>query len=333
MGRHANVALFIPHVGCPHRCSFCDQRAIAGGVRLPRAADVTAACERAAATMRADAGEAEIAFFGGSFTAIEPAYMRELLEAAAPFVQSGRFAGIRVSTRPDCVDGPVLALLKRYGATAVELGAQSMDDAVLARNERGHTAADVAAAAARIREAGLSLGLQMMTGLPGADASTDWETARRLAALCPATMRIYPTVVMRGTLLARWYEAGQYAPPSLDETVALCAGLLRFFEQEQGIPVIRLGLHAGPELEAGRVAGPWHPAFRELCEGRLYLEQAHRALAGVPHGAVTLRVHPGAVSKLVGHKRGNVESLQSEGYTVSVREDDTVAPGQVCLGG
>ncbi len=333
MGRHANVALFVPHEGCPNRCSFCDQKAISGRERPPRAADVKAACERAAATMHAEAGEAEIAFFGGSFTAIDRPYMVELLEAAAPFVRDGRFAGIRVSTRPDRVNGEVLALLKGYGATAVELGAQSMDDTVLARNGRGHTAADVRTAAARIRAAGLSLGLQMMTGLPGADQASDRETAGQLAALQPDTMRVYPTIVMRGTRLARWYEEGRYTPQTLEEAVELGAELLRFFEWERGIPVIRLGLHAGPELEAGRVAGPWHPAFRELCEGCLYLELARQALAEVPAGAVTLLVHPGAVSKLVGQKRCNIMALQHEGYTVTVRGDETVPPRQVTLGG
>lgn len=139
MARHTNVALFVPHAGCPHRCSFCDQRAISGqsGQLLPSA--VTQACRTAAQTMHTGSAQAEIAFFGGSFTAIDRAYMCRLLEAAAPFVADGIFSGIRISTRPDAVDEPVLRLLKTYGVTAVELGAQSMDDAVLRLNRRGHT--------------------------------------------------------------------------------------------------------------------------------------------------------------------------------------------------
>lgn len=333
MGRHANAAIFVPHAGCPHRCSFCDQRAIAGQSRLPTAQEVEAVCRRAVQTMACPPQDAEIAFFGGSFTAIPRPDMRALLEAAAPFVREGRFRGIRLSTRPDCVDADVIGALKECGVTAVELGAQSMDDRVLRKNERGHTAADVEKASRLIKEAGLELGLQMMTGLPDSSPRADWDTARRLAALSPAAVRIYPAVVMRGTRLAEWYAAGAYAPPSLEETVELCAGLLRFFEEEKGIPVIRLGLHAGPELETGRVAGPWHPAFRELCEGRLYLEKARRVLAGVPAGPVTLRVHPAAVSRLIGQRRGNVQALRAQGWLIRVRPDETVPPGDIRAGG
>lgn len=175
--------------------------------------------------------------------------MCALLDAALPFVRRGVFRGIRLSTRPDCVDEGILAALAGRSVTAVELGAQSMDDAVLVQNGRGHTAADVERAAGLIRARGLSLGLQMMTGLPGSTPDTDRETAARLAALRPDTMRIYPTVALRGTPLDGMVRSGAYIPPTLEETVALCAELLLFFEEERDIPVIRLGLHASPDLD------------------------------------------------------------------------------------
>lgn len=182
--------------------------------------------------------DAEIAFFGGSFTAIGRDYMLELLEAAAPFV-GGAFRGIRISTRPDAVDGETLGLLRRYGVTAVELGAQSMDDGVLDQNLRGHTAADVERAAGLVRDAGFELGLQMMTGLYGSDEARDFMTAERLAACAPDTVRVYPTVVMEGTGLAALWRAGAYRPQTLEEAVSLGARLLEFFEGK-GVRVIRM---------------------------------------------------------------------------------------------
>lgn len=329
--KHVNVALFVPHKGCPHRCSFCDQRTISGQSQPLTAAQVTAACETAVRTMDTAASEAEIAFFGGSFTAIDTAYRTELLKAAYPFVKAGYFKGIRVSTRPDCVDDTVLSQLKAYGVTAVELGAQSMVDTVLALNERGHTAADTVRAAQAIRLNGLSLGLQMMTGLYGDTDEGAWQTARAIAALRPDTVRIYPTVVLRGTTLAALYESGAYVPPSWDDTVRLCAGLLRYFECEQGIPVIRLGLHAEPSVEQNRLAGAYHPAFRDVCEGRIYYETARSLLkeSFSDGGAVILRVSPVAISRMTGQKRCNIDSLQQEGYAVRVISDESVPLWQI----
>ena len=247
-GKHGNVALFVPHAGCPHRCSFCDQRAIAGTGDRMTPDKVEAACLQAESRITLPGRQAELAFFGGSFTALPKKEMCALLDAALPFVRRGVFRGIRLSTRPDCVDEGILAALAGRSVTAVELGAQSMDDAVLVQNGRGHTAADVERAAGLIRARGLSLGLQMMTGLPGSTPDTDRETAARLAALRPDMMRIYPTVALRGTPLDGMVRSGAYIPPTLEETVALCAELLLFFEEERDIPVIRLGLHASPDL-------------------------------------------------------------------------------------
>lgn len=326
--KHANVAVFVPHAGCPHQCAFCNQRHIAGVGRLPTAADVAAACETARRTVPSGT-HCQLAFFGGSFTAIDHTVMVALLEAAAPYVADGTVSGIRVSTRPDAVDDEVLTILKRYGVTTVELGAQSMDDTVLALCRRGHTAKQVEQAAQCVQRAGLSLGLQMMTGLPGDTDEGAMETARRLAALRPDEVRIYPTLVMADTPLAEQYRAGAYHPQDLEQAVTLCARLLSFFEEEHGIPVIRLGLHTEDDMVTHCLSGPFHPAFRELCEGRLMLEKARRLLSGYTGQYVHLRVHPSCVSRMVGHRRENREALLKEGHIVKVIADARVAYGDI----
>lgn len=295
---------------------------------------VETACRLAESRITLPGGQTELAFFGGSFTALPREEMRALLDAALPFVRRGVFGGIRLSTRPDCVDEGILADLLGRGVTAVELGAQSMDDAVLVRNGRGHTAADVERAAGLIRDAGLKLGLQMMTGLPGSTPDSDGETARRLARLRPDTVRIYPTVTLRGTPLEGMLLSGAYTPPTLDETVGLCARLLLFFEEEKGIPVIRLGLHASPDLEKNRVAGPWHPAFRELCEGRIYRDRAAALLreGGIPPGAVRLLVHPRALSAMIGQRRRNIAWFRDQGYRIEAAGDPALRRYEVKIG-
>ncbi|MBR2337923.1 MAG: radical SAM protein [Clostridia bacterium] len=333
MGKqHCNVALFVPHAGCPHQCSFCNQRHIAGQVGMPTAEEVRAACDTAVRTMGVEADKAEIAFFGGSFTAIPREDMIALLEAAYPYVRQGAFGGIRVSTRPDAIDDEILSLLCRYGVTAVELGAQSMDDEVLQENGRGHTAAQVEDAAIKIREASLSLGLQMMTGLPGDTDEGARDTARRLADLCPDTVRIYPTLVIEHTPLAQRYREGTYRPQTLEDAIALCTELLTFFEDERGIRVIRLGLHAEQEMEGHCLAGPFHPAFRERCESRRLFAKMKALLAEQEHTPLTLRVHPTCLSQAIGQQKENIRALQALGYTVRVTADDTVSPKDIKVG-
>lgn len=324
----ANVSLFVPHAGCPQQCTFCNQRHIAGQSRFPTAEDVAQACETARQTLRPDT-RAQIAFFGGSFTAIPRADMEGLLHAAQPYVKSGAFDGIRVSTRPDAIDADVLAVLKKYGVTMVELGAQSMDDAVLSRCQRGHTAKQVETAANAIKKAGLSLGLQMMTGLPGDTDDGALCTAKRLADLSPDEVRIYPTLVIDGSPLADQYRAGTYQPQTLDQAINLCSKLLMFFEEEKGIPVIRLGLHAEETMRKHCLAGPWHPAFREVCESRIFRKKTEILLKNAPKTEVIFHVHPTCVSRMVGQRRENIVAFEQQGYTVKVVADATVAVGEI----
>jgi histone acetyltransferase (RNA polymerase elongator complex component) len=246
------------------------------------------------------------------------------VEAAAPFVGTS-FSGIRISTRPDAIDVDELAFLKSCGVTAIELGAQSMDAEVLIKNERGHTPEDTVNAARLIKASGFNLGLQMMTGLYGSTDETDLATAEALIGLQPDTVRIYPTVVLEGTRLAEYYRSGAYAPPTLAQSVSLCAKLLLRFSAA-GIPVIRLGLHAGADVEKSYVAGPYHPAFRELCEARIYRDSAGELLEGLPPGEYTLLVPPGHASKAAGQKRTNLMYFRARGYRLKIRETEGAEP-------
>lgn len=330
--RHANVALFVPNNGCPHACSFCNQKTITGKESQPTPDDVKQAAETALRSLGAESRRAEIAFFGGSFTAVEHDYMVSLLKAAAPYVRRGDFSGIRISTRPDAVGPDVLALLKEYGVQTIELGAQSMDDEVLSKNGRGHTARDVEEASERVRSFGFVLGLQMMTGLSGDTREGALTTARRIAALMPSCVRIYPTIVLRGTRLGELYQKGLYRPETLEEATGLCAELLDYFEG-RGIPVIRLGLHASPELERDRLAGPWHPAFRELCESRRMLGKIQNELAErkFSRGKITILVHPSCISVAVGQHRSTLRALEAAGYTAEVKTESQIHPFEFLL--
>lgn len=318
--KHKNLAVFIPHLGCPHRCSFCDQQCISGSVHAPSPAEVAALCRDALPRM-GDPAHSQIAFFGGSFTALPRDYMCRLLEAVQPFLRAGLAAGIRISTRPDYMDGETAALLASYGVTAVELGAQSLSDPVLEMNERGHTAQDVYRAAACVRAQGMELGLQMMTGLYGSTPEADLATGRGCIAMQPDTVRIYPTVVLPGTGLAARYAAGVYPMMPFSDMIDLCARLLEEF-YAAGIRVIRCGLHAQDGVSGSRVAGYYHPAFRELCESRMLLRRMQAQIGTVEKGHTYMfRVHPGALSRGIGHKGCNRAWFAQQGTGLGLIQD------------
>ena len=236
--KHANVSIIVPHEGCPHMCSFCNQKTITGqGDNSCTSETAEATIKLAFSHLQEKSKYAEIAFFGGSFTAIERSRMTELLEVAYPYVRDGIFAGIRVSTRPDAIDGEILDILKSHGVTMIELGAQSMRDDVLLANQRGHTAQDVRNASAMIKEYGIGLGLQMMTGLYLDNDEGAVYTAEELIKLRPDNVRIYPTVVLHGTMLERLMNAGEYKPQDSESAAKLCAVLLKMF-YDKNITVI-----------------------------------------------------------------------------------------------
>lgn len=311
--KHGNVAVFVPHQGCLHRCSFCNQTAITGSVTMPTPAEVEAICRKA--LEQPSDRRLELAFFGGSFTAIDRKTMCALLEAAAPFCHAQGFHGIRISTRPDAINQEILELLRNYKVTAVELGVQSMNDEVLQKNGRGHTAQDSIDAAALIKTHGISLGLQMMIGLDGEKEDGAIQTARRLCAMSPDTVRIYPVLVMKKTELEKRWREGKYHPLSLEKAIEKTASVLQLF-QKAGVHIARVGLHADKSLETNLAAGPWHPAFRELCESAIMKSHLEKQLSGVASGQIDVEVHPKDLSRMMGHKGQTKQQLAEKGWVI-----------------
>ena len=312
--RRRILPVFVPHLGCPNDCVFCNQRRISGAVQSVSAENVRRALE----TVAGKNEQYELAFYGGSFTAIPSRQQEVLLGAALPFLRSGLLCGIRLSTRPDAIDDEILGRLERYGVTTVELGAQSMSDSVLRRCRRGHTAEQTARAAALIRQRGFSLILQMMTGLPGSSKALDLDTAERIIALRPDGVRIYPTVIIADTDLAQLWQRGEYAEHTVESAVDTCAAILPLFERA-GIPVIRLGLNPTEELSGGAaLGGAYHPALGELVYSRVRRNEAEALLRDVSPGeSVALGIRRGLLSQLVGQHGANRQWLKE---TFSLRE-------------
>lgn len=316
---HSNISIFVPHIGCPNMCSFCNQRHITGTCKAPGEADVDKAVQTALSSRNYDPKNGEIAFFGGSFTAINREYMTALLKAASRHIDEKRASGIRISTRPDAINDEILSLLKKYKVTSIELGAQSMNESVLKKNNRGHTAQDVVRSSLLIKEYGFSLGLQMMTGLYGDTDERALKTAADIIKLKPDTVRIYPTIVLKDTYLAALYADGFYKPQALDSAVALAVKLLEMFEKTS-TRVIRLGLHS---IEPDSyLAGPWHPAFSELCYSEMLLKSAKEQLNKSGSGKYIIYVNPSDISKMIGQKRQNIEKLSRLGFSCIVRPDE-----------
>lgn len=310
MPKRRIIPLFIPHEGCPNRCVFCDQKKISGANTSVTPDQVRAEIEKS--LPRAGWG-CELAFYGGSFTAMPENTQRALLAAAEPYRNSGAIGSIRLSTRPDAIDENRCALLREFGVTTVELGCQSMDTEVLRLSQRGHSPEDTVRAVECLRRFGFSVVLQMMTGLPGDTGAESIATADRLIALQPDGVRIYPTVVLRGTELERMMQVGLYRPQSVEEAVNLCAGLYERF-LAANIPIIRLGLNPTEDLSGGEaVAGAYHPALGELVLSEVYLRRARPIFRDVQPGQrVVLEVHPSRVSVMVGQNRRNLRALQEE---------------------
>lgn len=329
--KHSNISIFVSHIGCPNKCAFCNQHTISGSFSTPTPDDVKSACEKALFQVNS-LDNSEIAFFGGSFTAIDREYMISLLDTASQYVGEGKFRGIRISTRPDCVDKDVLELLKSYKVSAIELGAQSMNDKVLYLNDRGHSADDVRNASKLIREFDFELGLQMMTGLYGSDLVTDSKTADEIIALKPDTVRIYPTVILENTRLAELFKNGIYNPYPFDDAVKLCADLLLRFEKA-GIKVIKLGLHASELVEGEKIGGFYHPAFRELCEGEIFKKKISDLIFNddFPCKSATIATNPKNISKATGQNKSNVSYFKNKGINLKIVSDKNLSDREIIL--
>ncbi len=301
---HANIPVFIPHLGCPNDCVFCDQRTISGRETF-REEDVQAQIETALETMGQRV--CEIAFFGGSFTGIERDLMIRLLDMAESFVRSGRVSGIRMSTRPDYISEEIIDIIKKYTLSEVELGIQSMSEKVLALSRRGHTADDTRRAAKLLREAEIDFVGQMMIGLPGSTGENEVYCADEICRLGASGCRIYPTVVFKNTSLATMTERGEYTPLSVEEATRRSADVLEVFESH-GVRCLRIGLQDSENLhsEERYLAGPAHPALGEMVRADVFLRRIESRLKALGDASeIEITVPRGKISMAAGHCGSN----------------------------
>ena len=210
MKREYIIPIFVPHLGCPNDCTFCNQKKISGQTKMVTAKDVKDTIEYYLKYFKQENNYIEVAFFGGSFTGIEPEKQEELLGAAFEYVKAKKVNSIRLSTRPDYIDKEILKRLKKYGVKTIELGVQSTNNYILEKSKRGHTFEDVRKASKLIRRYGFTLGHQMMIGLPESSKNDEIKTAKDLIKLKPKIVRIYPVLVINGTRLEEDYNSGDY---------------------------------------------------------------------------------------------------------------------------
>ena len=313
------IPIFVPDRGCPHDCIFCNQKKITGVSTEVTAQDARNIIEECLETIDKDTN-VEIAFFGGSFTAIEEECQNELLAVAKEYVDKGLVHEIRMSTRPDCISDSILERLKKYDASIIELGVQSMDAKVLIDSVRGHDIESVIKSAKLIKEHDIKLGLQMMVGLPSDTEEKCIETARKFISLNPDCVRIYPTLVVKDTGLEMLLERGEYTPFSLEQCINIVKKLLVLF-YINNINVIRVGLQATDDIQLGKgvVAGPYHPAFRELVESEMikdYLDYIVKE--NEISGELIVNSNNKNISKIVGNKRSNKIYMKQK-YNINLK--------------
>lgn len=310
------IPIFVPHLGCPNDCTFCNQKKISGQTKNVKAEDVKNTIEYYLNNFKDDDKYIEVAFFGGSFTGIDVDKQKELLSVAYEYIKNKKIDSIRISTRPDYINKEILKMLKSYGVKTIELGVQSTNDYILNKSKRGHTFEDVKKASKLIRKNGFILGHQMMVGLPESTRQDEINTAKDLIKLKPKIVRIYPVLVIKGTQLEKDYESGEYTPLTVEQAVETAKDLLVLFNKKK-INVIRIGLQNTNEItdpnskESQVVAGPYHPAFRQLVESRLWYDnianEIKKVNSNVTH--IQIDVNPSDINNAVGHKRINIEKI------------------------
>mgnify|MGYP004526135005 FL=1 len=310
------IPIFVPHLGCPNDCTFCNQKKISGQTKNVKAEDVKNTIEYYLNNFKDDNKYIEVAFFGGSFTGIDIDKQKELLSVAYEYIKNKKIDSIRISTRPDYINKEILKMLKSYGVKTIELGVQSTNDYILNKSKRGHTFEDVKKASKLIRKNGFILGHQMMVGLPESTRQDEINTAKDLIKLKPKIVRIYPVLVIKGTQLEKDYESGEYTPLTVEQAVETAKDLLVLFNKKK-INVIRIGLQNTNEItdpnskKSQVVAGPYHPAFRQLVESRLWYDnianEIKKVNSNVTH--IQIDVNPSDINNAVGHKRINIEKI------------------------
>jgi histone acetyltransferase (RNA polymerase elongator complex component) len=307
------IPIFLPQMGCSYRCLYCHQEKITRrpGTLLDRDAFIHLV-EKGLSSPKKEDREVEIAFFGGTFTNLPEDVQKLLLDWTEPYLAQNQITSLRLSTRPEALSPERIERLLDLGVRTIELGVQSLNDTVLERSRRGHTAQEAIEAIKLLKTYPLTIGVQLMTGLPGDCPETFIETVNQVIRLKPHLIRIYPTLVLKNTALAQWWTEGRYSPLSLHDSVTLCAQALELFE-EAGIKVIRMGLqeHEGLRLEKDLVAGPHHPAFGSLVRGEWFLRKLLRDLNTQKplHSPVVLRLAPREGDYLLGNRRRNLTRL------------------------
>ncbi len=327
MKKHINIPIFIPHYGCPNGCVFCNQVKITGKPNYNKD-DVVREINEALKTVSPDV-EAEIAFFGGSFTALPREQMEELLSISDSYLQKGLVSSVRLSTRPDAINEEILTILKSHGVKTVELGIQSFSDRVLTAAKRGHTASDSENACKMVKEAGFQLIGQMMVGLPGSELASETATAEKISALGADGARVYPTVVFPETELDEMKKSGAYFPLTNEEAAVRTAEVLDVFARH-GVPVIRVGLCANETLEAPEYAENYHPSIGELARSLVFLKYMRQLMSESPklqEKDACFFVAKGALSQAIGQHRANIEKLISEfsPKSIKVSEDEKLS--------
>lgn len=330
------IPIFVPHLGCPNKCVFCNQTKITGKQKQVTAEEARKIIDEYLSNFKDKENKIEIAFFGGSFTAIDEKIQNELLEVAYEYVQKGIVDSIRISTRPDYINKDILKRLKKYKVKTIELGVQSTNNYVLAKAKRGHTFEDIKKASKLIRFYGFNLGHQMMVGLPDSTALDEVNTAKELIKLKPKIVRIYPVLVIKDTELEEDYNKGEYEPLSVTQAVERCAEIADMFNKKK-INIIRIGLQNTEEItdpseeKSQVVAGPYHPAFRQLVEGKLWynaiVSQIKKYNTKVK--VVEIKANPEDVNNIIGHKKENINKLK-EVYEVDIilKADEEIKNGK-----
>ena len=310
------IPIFLPHLGCPHQCAFCNQTAITGVT--PDIISPETLCVLITEFLeykKTHRRSVQVSFYGGNFLGLKKDYIRSLLDETTKFVKNKRVDSIRFSTRPDTINNTHLDIIKDYPVSTIEIGVQSMNNQVLDMARRGHTASDTENATALLREKNYEVGMQMMVGLPGDDETKSLFTAQKIASLSPDFVRIYPTLVLAHSRLAVWYRNGDYAPWSLSRCVSLVKKLYLFFKSKK-IPVIRMGLQASEDLakDTTILAGPYHPAFGHLVYSEIFLDMAVSILEAKNDSfdKIIITVHPRSIPKIRGLNNKNVQTLKNK---------------------
>ncbi|MCH1967271.1 MAG: elongator complex protein 3 [Paraclostridium sordellii] len=318
------IPIFVPHRGCPHDCIFCNQKKITGVSTDITSDDVRNIIEEYLKTIDKDAS-VEVAFFGGSFTAIDIDIQRNLLSVAKEYVDKNIIDDIRMSTRPDCINDEILTMLKEYKVSIIELGVQSLDDKVLIDSVRGHSDKDVFESAELIKKYGINLGLQMMIGLPSDTEEKCIYTAKKFIDLKPDCVRVYPTLVVKETGLEKLLQENKYNPFSLEESIDIVKKVLVLF-YINNVNVIRVGLQATEDIAIGKevLAGPYHPAYRELVESKMYGDYIEYLIKKYnAKKNIDVLVNKKNVSRILGNKKSNVKKLKEKyGVLLKTKESE-----------